>query len=116
MDSTADFIITLVCDTGFDNAVIDVTASGGASSYSFSWKKNGSPLAGGFSSTPPNSSASNLGVGLYEVTVTDSGPNGLFCSISKTVEVVAPSTPDVTYLESESTLPLCFGDTAKLVF
>ena len=114
--STADYIITLVCETGFDNAVIDVTSSGGASSYSFSWKKNGSPLAGGFSSTPPNSSASNLGVGLYEVTVTDSGPNGLFCSISKTVEVVAPSTPDVTYLESESTLPLCFGDTAKLVF
>ena len=30
--------------------------------------------------------------------------------------MIAPSTPDVTYLESESSLPVCFGDTAKLVF
>lgn len=72
-----------------------IATTGGTSSYSYSW-----------STTPIQTSAtaSNLGVGIYTVTVKDAN----VCTITKTVSISQPTSAVTASISSQNNV-LCFG-------
>lgn len=80
-----------------NNGMIDLQVSGGTSPYNFSWTKNNIP----FSS---NEDISNLGAGIYNVSVTDAN----FCDVKfKTFVLTKPTVLRVDLISQSS--KICFG-------
>lgn len=86
-------VINLDC-SGEDNGVIVVSAEGGCGNYSYAWTDNVSTTE----------RADQLGVGLYEIIVTDD------CGCTTMVEYNMESTEELTALPLDFEPPLCVGD------
>ena len=115
--TTTDAIILLNCETGFDNGVINVEATGGVgNTYTFTWTKLPGLIGPSASAVGNLSSAENLSAGLYRITVKDQGPDGLFCEVSKTVLIKQPSSPSVSFDSVNSSFPSCPNDQLVLKF
>lgn len=81
-------------DCGISNGSIAVIANGGSGSYTYTWS------VGSLGNT---SNPTNLGVGVYSVTITDA--NG--CTLSTSATVSNPSAPTVSAVANNVR---CFGD------
>ncbi len=81
--------IALACE-GDDDGAIEISVNGGLGNYSYSWTRNGNVIAGA-----TELRIEDLGIGRYEVTVTDTPPSGIApnlpnCQASRVFEVKSP--------------------------
>ncbi len=81
--------IELAC-SGDETGLIEVSVTGGNQNYSYSWTRNGNTISG-----QNQARIENLGVGVYEVSVSDSPPIGAPtgiqpCVATRSFEVVTP--------------------------
>lgn len=83
---------------GANDGSIDISVEGGTLPYLYSWTRNGLPFSN-------NEDLTDLGPGLYEVTVTDANNCG---SITQSFTIEEPPLLEVS-LESHTNI-LCFGE------
>ena len=81
--------IALACE-GDEDGAIEISVNGGLGNYSYSWTRNGNVIAGA-----TGLRIEDLGIGRYEVTVTDTPPSGIApnlpnCQATRVFEVKGP--------------------------
>ncbi len=96
--------ITDVNCFGYTTGAIDMTVTGGTTSYTYSWTKNGSAF------TPTTEDLTGLAAGVYELTVTDS--NG--CGTTQTATITQPVSGLSASLISKTNVN-CFGNTTGAI-
>jgi hypothetical protein len=89
IDLDATGAIVLACE-GDEDAAIEISVNGGLGNYSYSWTRNGNVIAGA-----TGLRIADLGIGRYEVTVTDTPPSGTApnlpnCQVTRIFEVKSP--------------------------
>lgn len=94
---------------GNNDGVLKLTVNGGYGNYSYAWKKDNVSITSPFIS--PLGNISNLGNGIYQVTVTDKGVNtGTGCPVTSN-----PITLEALNVKTNITSPVkCIGDSGTL--
>ncbi|SDR91170.1 gliding motility-associated C-terminal domain-containing protein [Formosa sp. Hel1_31_208] len=101
--SVVDFDPETISCFNANDGVINITVAGGTVAYSYSWTKDGVPFS-------TDEDLTNLGPGMYTITVSDANSCG---PISLSFDIVEPPLLEVT-LNTKTDI-LCFGDSTGAV-
>ncbi|MCK5822819.1 MAG: T9SS type A sorting domain-containing protein [Bacteroidales bacterium] len=105
---TTNLVKTDVTCNGADDGTIAVNPGGGTgSTYSYSWEKDGTPIA------PTTSTISNLATATYTVTVTDEGATS--CTIVDSAVITEPAAIQVYNFQLTGESYYCHGSSGVTV-
>ena len=109
---SADYVYFLSCNDDND-ASFTFNATGGNSIYTITPVV---PAAATINNIGGIISISDGVPGFYTFTLDDVGPNGRFCSVIKTVQVINPGPMRMVENTANRNNPVCFGDLGYLEF